>query len=89
MRRCQQVSVDPKEAIRVKTLAAIRLNIEEGSMTWHLYTIRSEAEIERLLAICLDCEKHPCMTRQCTWLKRLACVGFRECERWEPVIVGA
>lgn len=56
-------------------------------MDWHLYQIRTPEQIEPLLRICLDCQKHLC-TKQYIWLKRLACVGFRECERWGKTMRG-
>lgn len=79
-RECR-VRLPAKEEARINALAAIARAVKT-CMDWHLYHLRTPEEIEPLLAICLDCEDHPC-TKQCTLLKRLACVEFSECERWE------
>ena len=59
--------------------------------SWQMYPPRPLIVLEKYLGICLDCPEHNGNT--CTlrgtdcgarglWLKRLGCVGFRECERW-------
>lgn len=61
----------------------------ETEPTWQMYVPRPLPDLERNIGICLDCDDHKDNTcgkrgirRRCQWLKSLACVGFRECERW-------
>lgn len=60
--------------------------------SWQMYPLRPLIDLEKYLEICLDCDQHngnTCTTRgtDCRarglWLKRLACVGFRDCPNWK------
>ena len=88
-RRCDS-SPGGKEAARINLTAEIGREREQRK-DWTHYTPRSAGDLDVRIRVCLDCDQHN--GRICTvegekcehrrrWLKRLACVGFRECERW-------
>jgi hypothetical protein len=62
----------------------------ESTVNWQMYPLRPLDELEKNLETCLDCDEHngnTCTQRgmdcRARWLKRLACMGFRDCSRWQ------
>lgn len=79
-----------REGRMIATVHQINLK-RENEINWTMYPPRHLIDMEKILGICLDCPEHngnTCVVRgtDCKarghWLKRLACLGFRECERW-------